>query len=76
MKNSFRMNYILDLFDKYFVHFFISCLHLFFIFMGLWLARYDLAVVGIVFLVISLFSFEYVQRYGTEPVTDQKDEIN
>lgn len=70
-KHTSNTEYLLDLFDRYFIHFFITCLHLFFIFMGLWLARYDLAFLGMVFLVISLCSFELILRYGNDTTLDR-----
>jgi len=63
----------LVLFDRYFVHIFVAGTHLFFICLGIWLGRWDLAVLGIVMFVLSFVAFEAVMRYGREEAQEERE---
>ena len=56
----------LSLFDRYFVHFFVSCIHLFFIALSAWLKRGDLVVLGVVMFTVSFGAFEWLRRLAAE----------
>ena len=51
---------IMELFDRYFVHIFISSMHIFFIFLSAWLDRADLVLLGVVVFPFSFAAFEIV----------------
>jgi len=51
---------LMDIFDRYFVHFFVSGMHIFFIFLAAWLGRADLVMLGVVVFPFSFGAFELV----------------
>ena len=55
-----------EMFDRYFIHIFVTIFHLFFIITSVWLERFDLMLLGIVMLVISFVAFETVNRCSSE----------
>jgi len=71
------MKSCLEIFDKHFVHLFISAMHVFFIGLGAWLERYDLVVLGAAVFPLSFGAFEAVARYGStvcrEIVEEEQD---
>jgi hypothetical protein len=60
MKMRWLDRRLLDIFDRYFVHIFISSLHIFFISLAAWLDRADLVLLGVVVFPLSFASFELV----------------
>ena len=56
----------LGLFDRFFVHFFVSSIHVFFICLSFWLERGDLVALGVVMFALSFAAFEGISRYGKE----------
>lgn len=63
----------LELFDRYFVHFFVSCIHLFFILLSAWLERGGLVGLGVVMFLVSFAAFEWLQRLGTGKEEERPD---
>jgi hypothetical protein len=56
----------LELFDRYFVHLFITSIHLFFIALSAWLERGDLVGLGLVMFVVSFGAFQWLGQLGME----------
>ena len=61
----------LGIFDRHFVHLFVSAMHLFFICLSAWLGRYDLVSLGMVIFPVSFFAFGCI---GGRCAADSRDE--
>ncbi len=62
----------LGFFDRYFVHFFVCSMHLFFLALALWLKRGDLAALGVIMFIVSFSLFFGVSNYGSQELSEDE----